>query len=93
MRVGALLALGWVQSIPASAPAPRWLTDLGEGVLGRCDLVLLARVERAAELGMVDFAATLIELKAHNFLLSPALERDFLEHDRRRKASRQTQKD
>ena len=60
MRAFALLALGATQSIPASAPgAPRWLTDLGESVLARCDLIVLARVEKAAELGGGAAVATL----------------------------------
>jgi predicted nucleic acid-binding protein len=46
----------------------------------------LGILENAAERGMLDFALTLVELKAHKFFVSPALERDFLERDARRKA-------
>jgi predicted nucleic acid-binding protein len=48
----------------------------------------LAVLESAAERGLLDFALALDELKAHKFFISPALERDFLERDARRKASR-----
>ena len=47
----------------------------------------LAVLEAAAERGLLDFGLVLAELKAHKFFLSPALERDFLERDARRKAS------
>jgi hypothetical protein len=51
---GAILATLLAQSAPASAPASRpagpWLTELGEGVLARCDLVVLARVASATDL-------------------------------------------
>lgn len=45
----------------------------------------LGILERAAELGLLDFSLTLAELKTHSFFISPALERDFLERDARRK--------
>lgn len=48
----------------------------------------LGALESAAERGLLDFSLVLAELKAHKFFLSPALERDFLERDARRKASR-----
>jgi len=48
----------------------------------------LAVLEAAAERGLLDFGLVLAELKANKFFLSPALERDFLERDARRKASR-----
>jgi len=48
----------------------------------------LGVLEGAAERGLLDFPLVLAELKAHKFFLSPALERDFLERDARRKASR-----
>lgn len=44
----------------------------------------LAVLESAAERGLLDFSLVLAELKAHQFFLSPALERDFLERDTRR---------
>jgi predicted nucleic acid-binding protein len=45
-------------------------------------------LELAAELGLLDFAIALAELKAHNFFSSPALEQDFLERDEQRKKQR-----
>ncbi len=48
----------------------------------------LAVLEAAAERGLLDFGLVLAELKTHKFFLSPALERDFLERDARRQASR-----
>jgi len=49
----------------------------------------LGVLEGAAERGLLDFPLVLTELKAHKFFVSPALERDFLERDARRKASRE----
>jgi len=46
----------------------------------------LAILESAAERGLLDLALVLVELKAHNFFISPVLERDFLERDAQRKA-------
>ena len=46
----------------------------------------LGILEQAAERGMLDFASTLTELKRQGFFISLALERDFLERDRQRKA-------
>lgn len=53
----------------------------------------LGILEKAAERGMLDFALTLAALKAHRFLISPALERHFLERDTRRKAHEQNQRE
>ncbi|HET6203708.1 MAG TPA: hypothetical protein VFI25_13010 [Planctomycetota bacterium] len=50
----AAFAIALLQSRPASAPAPAegpWLTDLGERILSRCDLVILARVAESVDLG------------------------------------------
>ena len=47
-----------------------------------------AVLEAAAERGLLDFGLVLAELKTHKFFLSPALERDSLERDARRQASR-----
>jgi predicted nucleic acid-binding protein len=45
-------------------------------------------LERAAQLGLLDFAIALSELKAHNFFISTVLEQDFLDRDARRKKQR-----
>lgn len=45
----------------------------------------LGILERASERGLLDFAITFTELKARNFFVSPALAKDFLERDARRK--------
>jgi predicted nucleic acid-binding protein len=45
-------------------------------------------LERAPQLGLLDFAIVLAELKAHNFFISPVLEQDFLDRDARRKKQR-----
>ena len=45
----------------------------------------LGILERAAEKGLLDFAETLQKLKATGFFVAPALEKDFLERDAKRK--------
>jgi hypothetical protein len=58
-------ALLLLQSRPASGPSEgSWLTDLGERILSRCDLVVLARVEGTAEVG----AATVGRLRVERAL-------------------------
>lgn len=52
----------------------------------------LGILERAAELGMLDFALVLAELKAYKFFVAAALEQDFLDRDVQRKARGQQQK-
>ena len=47
----------------------------------------LGILERAAEKGLLDFAETLQKLKATGFFVAPALEKDFLERDAKRKKS------
>jgi predicted nucleic acid-binding protein len=58
-----------------------------EGALKRNLPVIgtLGILELAAQLGLLDFAIALAELKANSFFISPALEQDFLDRDARRK--------
>ncbi|MGI8884972.1 MAG: DUF3368 domain-containing protein, partial [Pyrinomonadaceae bacterium] len=48
----------------------------------------LGLLERAAEKGLIDFSATLQELKSNGFFMSPALEKDFIERDIKRKQAK-----
>jgi predicted nucleic acid-binding protein len=45
----------------------------------------LGILELAAQHGLLDLPIVLAELKAHNFFMSTALERDLLDRDTRRK--------
>ena len=45
----------------------------------------LGILERAAEKGLFDFAETLQDLKSNGFFVAPALEKDILERDAKRK--------
>ena len=45
----------------------------------------LGILERAAEKGLLDFTETLQDLKSDGFFIAPALEKDFLERDAKRK--------
>lgn len=48
----------------------------------------LSILERAAEKGLLDFAEILQDLKSNGFFIAPALEKDFLERDAKRKQSK-----
>ncbi len=55
-------ALLLLQSRPASGPSEGpWLTDLGERILSRCDLVVLAKVEESSEVGAASVGRLRIE--------------------------------